>query len=127
MKTLWLSDSDFDTVMQSPYDLGSITEQENAVVGFQDFYVVTTDDDFQDGTGQLNKWIGYKAQPWPAAAFTDSYRFESGNKAVGMIYNSGGSSADKWLDDYFELKGAMSGISTVAAATGLAFYAILSF
>ena len=43
------------------------------------------------------------------------YRFEKGDKAVGLIYNNDGSNAGKWIDEEMTLAGAFLGLEAVAA------------
>ena len=43
------------------------------------------------------------------------YRFEKDDKAVGLIYNSDGSNAGKWIDEEMTLNGAFLGLEAIAA------------
>ena len=64
-------------------------------------------------------WDGYKAQPWPAAAWSEMYRFEKEDKAVGLIYDPAATGSARWIDEEFILASAVSLASTTASAIGL--------
>ena len=69
-----------------------------AHTGITTFYVpaaLTT----SSGGSKIDSWTGFKAQPWPAATWTEMYRFEKGDKATGMIYSSPATGAARWLDE----------------------------
>jgi len=70
-----------------------------------------------------NSWIGYKAQPWPAASWAEKYRFEKGDKAIGYIYNKPATNNAKWIDEIKTLASAfnaLAGGSAVAIAATVA-------
>ena len=58
----------------------------------------------------MDSWHGFKAQPWPAASWTEMYRFEKDDKATGLIYNAPVSGAKRWLDETKTLKLAYSSL-----------------
>ena len=78
-------------MLADPYDLSSMAQPSSTYVGITTFYTVD-----ESTTGTYYKWSGYKAQPWPAPSWEDMYRFEKGEEAIGYIYDSGATSANKW-------------------------------
>ena len=74
----------------------------------------------------FNKWTGTKAQPWPDAAFSEMYRFEKDDDAMGMIlYHT--DSAAKWIDEQKTLASALYGLETAVsmAVTGLTYLMLM--
>lgn len=59
-------------------------------------------------------------QPWPAAAFTESYRFEKGDKATGYIYNYAAIEAKRWLDETKVLNEALLGATLLSVGATVA-------
>ena len=50
-------------------------------------------------------------QPWPAAGWSEKFRFEKGNKAVGYVHNAlGADNKEKWIDETKSLNGALYSI-----------------
>ena len=84
MVTVFLSDPNFETVLATPYDLTSIAAPQKSHVGITIFYVPTALQSLANNN-TLDAWTGFKAQPWPAASWTEMYRFEKDDKATGMI------------------------------------------
>ena len=118
MTTVFLTDAMFETVLATPYDLTSIATPQKAQAGITTFYV--PDPSSADKTGtKWDKWSGYKAQPWPAASFTEMYRFEMGDKAVGLIYNAPASGSAKWIDESKVLLGAYNALKGASLVTFL--------
>ena len=75
----------------------------------------------------MDSWYGYKAQPWPAATWTEMYRFEKDDLAVGLIYSAPAEGSKRWIDEkktlnfgYYSLAGA-SILSLVAGISALMF------
>jgi len=71
----------------------------------------------------LDSWTGYKAQPWPAATWTEAYRFEKDDKAVGLIYNAPATGNARWIDEQMTLK---FGYHSLTGATILSLVAGIS-
>ena len=90
----------FETVLATPYDLTSIAVPQNAHIGITTFYAVKDASD----SAKWDSWVAYKAQPWPAASWTEMYRFEKGDKATGLIYNAPAVGSAKWIDETEVLK-----------------------
>ena len=111
----FLTDSNFETVLSSPYALDTMTQPTSQYEGITIFHIDTNDSDTTD----WNYWVGYKVQPWPAAAWSEMYRFEAGDKATGLIYNNNGSNADHWIDETRTLVGAMLGMNNLVCAIGV--------
>ena len=72
-----------------------------------------------DSENRYESWDGYKVQPWPAASYSEMYRFQKDDYAMGYIYNSNGADAKKWIDELVKLKGAFSGLSTAGISTSI--------
>lgn len=70
-----------------------------------------------------NFFTGYKQQPWPAASWSEMYRFEKGDKATGYIYNKNGSNSAKWIDETKTLNWAVAAFSPSAVVTVFALLA----
>ena len=115
--TYFLTEANFVDVLASPYNLASIQAVSQQYEGITIFSIA-------NNLNVYSSWDGYKAQPWPAAAFSEMYRFEAGDKAMGYIYNKTGTDAAKWIDELVTLKGAMSGLSTatISVITALALH-----
>lgn len=69
-------------------------------------------------------WYARKLQPWPAAAWSEKFRFEKGDKAIGYVHNKlGTNNADRWKDEMktlnFSLTSASLSLATVGAFIGL--------
>ena len=116
--TYYLSESNFATVLTSPYDLNTINALGTQYEGITTFSV-TNVSPATTGDDRYGSWDGYKAQPWPAATYSEMYRFENGDKAMGYIYNSVGTKAARWVDELVTLKGAFHGLSTVSISTSI--------
>lgn len=64
-----------------------------------------------------NKWEATKLQPWPAAAWSEMYRFEKDDEAIGYVHNQlGTSNALRWKD---EKKALNFGLSFVSLSLGM--------
>jgi len=112
----------FETVLATPYDLTSIAVPQNAQEGITTFYAK------EDASTivKWNKWVAYKAQPWPAASWTEMYRFEKGDKATGLIYNAPAVGSAKWIDETKVLKqafNALHGAGLLSLVLGISAYA----
>ena len=113
--TVFLTEAMFETVLATPYDLTSITTPQNAHEGITTFFVVS-----KGVTSNLwDSWYAYKAQPWPAASWSEMYRFEKGDKATGLIYNSPADGSAKWLDETKTLVGAYDAIRNASMFTAV--------
>lgn len=123
--TFFLTEANFVAVTADPYDMTTLTVPDNLYEGINKFYVnsaTTVTDEYDSATTDNPQfWTGYKLQPWPAAAYSEKYRFEEGDKAMGYVYNYAATGKARWTDEEATLKGAMSGISysTAAQATAL--------
>ena len=117
--TYYLSESNFATVLTSPYNLSTINALGTQYEGITTFSV-TNVSPATTGDDRYGSWDGYKAQPWPAATYSEMYRFENGDKAMGYIYyDSDGTDATRWVDELVTLKGAFHGLSTVSISTSI--------
>ncbi len=118
VETKYLNDQNFEVSTSSPYEVQQTTIQ-NAYTGINTFKA----DSLVKNNGKVDSWYGYKAQPWPAAAYTEMYRFEKDVKAIGYIYNKPAIGNKKWIDEIMILKGAfdslMGGASTLALVAGI--------
>jgi len=95
--SLFLTNAQFETVLATPYDLTSISTVQKAYEGITTFSISNKS---LNAVGQkLDSWVGTKVQPWPAASYTEMYRFEKGSKATGYIYNYVGIDSKRWLDE----------------------------
>ena len=125
IQTNFLTDAQFETVTKSPYDWSEVTELTTNIEGITSFQIDKSSASETDTT-DWKYWTGYKAQPWPAAAYPpESYRFEKGDLAAGMIYNKGATGAAKWIDETMALKQAFS--LSLALTTMGSFLAISMF
>lgn len=89
VNTYWLTDAMFAKVFkETEYDeydtFGGMTDESIVAVadtwlGIESFYFPSVSSPYQS-------WTGIKAQPWPAAAWTDKFRFEGTESARGYIY-----------------------------------------
>ena len=125
--TVFLSDPNFETVLATPYDLTSIAVPQKSQEGITIFYTPEAQKTKAADNQSLNSWYGYKAQPWPAATWTEMYRFEKDDVAVGLIYSAPATGSSRWIDEkktlkfgYYSLAGA-SILSLVAGITALMF------
>jgi hypothetical protein len=105
-----LTDANFVTILSDPYVMTDISDVSSGYEGITTFHIVTAESDYTD----FNYWVGIKAQPWPAAAWSESFRFEKGDKATGYIFNKNGSGADKWYDETMTLNDALNLSMTLA-------------
>lgn len=105
----FLTDAQFNTVIASG-EPSSVSQPTNQYVGITTFKTSGND-------ATYNYWYGQKIQPWPAAAWSEMYRFEKGDKARGYIFNKLGGTILKnmWLDEVKSLLGSVSGMSTISA------------
>ena len=85
--TYYLSESQFSTVLSSPYDLSTILAPGTQYEGLTTFSITNAYPDTVSDY-RYSSWDGYKAQPWPAATYSEMYRFEKDDKAMGYIYDS---------------------------------------
>ena len=119
VETYYLTEANFQTVLADPYDLSSIEAPTDKYTGITIFYVEDKTDDVEAGeiaAGRPFKTFeGYKVQPWPNSSWAEMYRFEKGDDAVGLIYNSDGTNAGKWIDEQRTLNSAMASFEALAA------------
>ena len=117
VETKYLNDPNFEVSTSSPYEVQQTTIQ-NAYTGINTFKIAVTKNE-----GKPDSWYGLKAQPWPAAAYTEMYRFEKDVKAIGYIYNKPAIGNKKWIDEIKVLKSAFDGLiggaSTLALVAGI--------
>ena len=114
--SLYLTEANFQTVLADPYDLTSIEEPTKKYAGISIFYI--TDNTTQteiDASRPFQQFTGKKLQPWPNSSWAEMYRFEKGDKAIGLIYNSDGSNSAKWIDEEMVLNSAFLGLEAIAA------------
>ena len=86
VKTYFLTETNFNTVLNCPYDFSTMTAAPNVpspeYTGVNTFHVTTTND--------YASWDGYKAQPWGQVGIgATEMRFELGEPAWGYIFNIG--------------------------------------
>uniref|UniRef100_A0A7S3MNS6 Uncharacterized protein n=1 Tax=Favella ehrenbergii TaxID=182087 RepID=A0A7S3MNS6_9SPIT len=124
--TVFLTDANFETVLATPYDLTSIAAPQKSQIGITIFYVPTSQQNAASNDS-LNSWTGYKSQPWPAASWTEMYRFEKDDKATGLIYNAPATGASKWLDESKTLKGAFNALTGATLLSLVAGICAISF
>ena len=74
-----------------------------------------TDQTAIDAGNRFLQFTGTKLQPWPNSSWAEMYRFEKGDKAVGLIYNNDGSNSAKSIDEQMTLEHAFLGLEAVAA------------
>lgn len=55
----------------------------------------------------------------PAASYSDGFRFEKGNKAEGLFYDSNLSTSAAFIDDFVILERAGSLLASAAAVSAL--------
>ena len=119
VETYYLTEANFQTVLADPYDLSSIEAPTDKYTGITIFYVEDLTDVAEAGeiaAGRPFKtFTGYKVQPWPNSSWAEMYRFEKGDDAVGLIYNSDGTNAGKWIDEQRTLNSAMASLEALAA------------
>jgi len=129
--TYWLSDTQFDTVEAYTSSADKIADNitvpaaDDKYTGISIFYIKTQTN--------YEVWEGYKAQPWPDAGWTEMYRFEKGDSAIGSIryyddWSEDSTGADdhgwRWVYKTMTLESALIGLETVAA-TAFTFFATL--
>lgn len=124
IETKFLTDANFAVSTASPYEITQ-TSIQKAYSGITTFYVpdATISYPLPGTPAKPNSWIGYKAQPWPAASWAEKYRFEKGDDAAGYIYNKPATNNAKWIDEIKELQSAfnaLAGGSTVVIAATVA-------
>ena len=112
----YLTEANFQTVLADPYDLSSIEVPTDKYTGITVFHITdnTTQSEIDAGR-PYQQFTGKKIQPWPNSSWAEMYRFELGDKAVGLIYNNDGSNAGKWIDEEMTLNGAFLGLEAIAA------------
>jgi len=118
MNTYFLTDANFDTVLSS-YDFSTMTAVTDDYPGITTFKT-------EQVAGAWGHVYGFKLQPWPAAAYSESYRFVKGQDVTGYIYDPNGTSSAKWIDEEVTLtKGASELVAS--AAVILSYLAFASF
>jgi len=128
--TYFLTETNFENVVGGE-DLSTQTSVTDVYYGITAFYIQRIDstdveNDFSSyasssngGTEDWNTWVAIKFQPWPAAAWSEMYRFEKGDSATGYVYDlNGAANNDKWYDETMTLKDATS-LTMSLAATAL--------
>ncbi len=119
IETKYLNDQNFEVSTSSPYEIAQTTIQ-NAYSGINIFKIDTLV--HAESSTKPDSWYGSKAQPWPAAAYTESWRFEKGVKAMGYIYNKPANGNSKWNDEIKTLNSAYDALaqgSLVALVVGV--------
>ena len=86
-------ENDWTEVLTDPFDLTAMSQPSFLYVGITTFYIV---DETPEEIGTLHKWSGYKIQPWQAASYEDTYRFEKDDETTGYVYDHGATSSARW-------------------------------
>ena len=124
-ETYFLTETNFENVVGGD-DLSTQTAVSDTYDGITTFYIDKVDGDDVSGDpagnhasadgNNYDTWEAIKFQPWPAAAWSEMYRFESGDKATGYIYDKNGANTnDKWYDETKTLTGATTLTAGLAA------------
>ena len=96
----YLTQANFETVLADPYDLSSIEVPTEKYIGITVFHITDNTDASEISAARpFKQFTAKKLQPWPNSSWAEMYRFEKGDKAVGLIYNNDGSNADHWIDE----------------------------
>ena len=92
--TYFVTNDQFTTILAPPYDLAELEVPEDLYTGITVFYI-------SDKGVNMKKFTGTKVQPWPEEGWYNMYRFESGDKATGLVYDwQIGMSSDDDDEDY---------------------------
>ena len=78
--TYYVENSQFTTILETPYSLDDLEVPDDLYTGITVFYISNS------GTN-MKTFTGTKVQPWPAAGWDSMFRFESGDKATGLVYD----------------------------------------
>lgn len=105
-----MTDTEFYDVVYSDTTLDQISTVTTGESGITMFKAEVST--IEVNTSSPNVWHATKLQPWPAAAWSDMYRFEKGDEAVGYVHNKLGSSNKlRWKDERMALNSSLSSVS----------------